>query len=223
MGTRSIASLLAVISLSAALASTDEFIPAFSKERILSPDWFSVYTHLPELVQMTVEQVEGQPFKTAAAFITTETAPANVAGKASYFRSRAFQIGSDKFAVEWSVNVVKHLVGPQFELWGEVGANPNEFDRLLLRLNLKGDSLVVDSNPVASIRPGWQRVKVVVSVATNTFDLYCGDMASPVASQLPLMTEATGTDRLGLGFVLYLNPGAPPAKWQIGGVSASAL
>ncbi len=199
------------------------FQPEFQGNRIGMPDWLSVYTHLPELVKLSVELEERQAFPVAATVELVDQAPQDIAGKATYFRSRPIQVDSDNFSVEWHENIMPDVGGPQFELWGEVGKRPNEVGRLLIRLSRNASGLVPNPGNLIPLESGWHHFKVVVSSEKNAFDLYCDDMENPIFTALPLLEGIESTERLGIGFIWYLAPQTLPTRWQIGGISLLPL
>jgi len=215
----------ALVFITLAANGAEGFRSEFVNEKVGRPDWLSVYTHLSGLVQVKLAPVEGQPFTHAATVEMMSALPDSVAGKGTYMRSRAISAGSNQFAVEWSENIHPDIAGPQFELWGEVGKNPNEYSRLLLRLFRKaeGPALQPGSAPLVQVEPGWRRFKIVVSAQENTFDLYYEDMERAVATGLPLQETIESTERLGIGFVWYLSPNTPITQWQVGGISLLPL
>jgi hypothetical protein len=199
------------------------FQPDFPPGKIGGSDWPSVYSHIADFVEIKAGPADRQAFENVAIIELTQTAPSSVSGQATYFRSRPISVPSDQFVVTWSEKIEEGVVGLQLELWGEVGSQPNQFNNLLLRLRREKDALMFGSDQLTAIQPGWRHFKVVVSVSKNTFDLYYEDMDKPVASSVPLQTPIQSTDRLGLGFSLYLLPGTPPMQWQVGGVSVLPL
>lgn len=212
-----------IVSLASAAAGVDSLHPNFSSGKIGNPDWITVYSHLSPHISMTVEEITGQSFDSAATLVLNEEAPADALGKATYFRSCPIDIQADKFWVEWSENVNPGKNGMNFELWSGVGKKPNQLGTPLLVLANKSNRLMLGKDVLTELTPGWRRFKIVVSSATSTFDFYFEDMDKPLHTNIPLSSKMETTVGLGIGFILYVTPRTEPSKWQVGGITVEPL
>jgi len=199
------------------------FHPEFPKDRVTVPDWLSVYTHLPDLVAIGVEKTDQPGVGKAASFTVKDTAPSDAAGKATYLRSRPLKFEADRIAVDWYDLVAADFPSPQFELWGKVGAQPNDVSENLILVSLRGLSVKVDNDTVSEVKPGWRHFRVLVSTRNNSFDFFIDDMDTPVASGIPLKATPESWEAVGIGFAFYISPGTPAGKAQVGGIEAKAL
>jgi hypothetical protein len=198
------------------------FNPDFSKGQFSSKEWI-VYSHTPESMKLDVKPVDGQPFEYAASVELIESFPSQFEGKATYFRSKAIPVGSDSFSVEWFDLITDGIHGPYFELWGNVGNDPNDYSKLMLLLRRRSASIEIEKGYLVDVEPGWRHFKIVVSATNRTYDLYYENMDEPVAAGLPLMESVQDTDRIGVGFIWYPTRGTPPTEWQIGGIRVTPV
>lgn len=204
------------------------FEPALSG-RVGHPDWRAAFSHMSDrmtLIADVAETPSAAPVRQVAAFVLRETALASDSGKATYFRSRALDTGGGRFTVEWQANIRPGAVNPSMELWGKVGAKANDQQVLLLRLEVLASGDVRQGKDILGrIESGWNCFRIDVNPATLTYDGFWGGGREPVARNQPLNPPDAGTapdwSRIGVGWILYVAPGTPPLRWEIGGIKVS--
>ncbi len=208
-----------LLAVNTARAQDAIFEDNFSTLHIARPGWTSVYTHLaPDTMSISVQPVTGGPVPFAATFELKKDAPASTLGQASYIRSGPIAIPGKSFSIEWYENIVDGFGGPVFELWDNVGAQPNDRSGKCLEINRGPMYLTLQKKGIADVQPGWRHFKIAVDTTTNTCDVFYEDMDKPAASGAAIDGHPNTWDHIGIGFCLYISPGTHPTQWQLGGI-----